>query len=102
MRAGGSLMYEISDERYTHYRELSQRAFAKARICTPERTHLHTLATDGMRMVQSYLSDADHFESSGDRVRAFAAITYAHGWLDALARMGVLDVGHDSDLFTVD
>ena len=63
---------------------------------------MHALASDALDMVDRYLSDADHFEKNGDRVRAFAAIVYAHGWLDALARCGVIDVGHDSELFTVD
>jgi uncharacterized protein len=92
----------IGDEHYERYRSLSHRARAKARICVPERTHLYALAADGLLMVDNYLSDADHFASEGDRVRALAAISYAHGWLDALARMGVLDVDHDSELFTVD
>lgn len=92
----------ISAEHYERYRSLSVRAREKARICVPERTHLHAVATDGLLMVDSYLADAVHFDEQGDRVRAFAAIVYAHGWLDALARLGVLDVGHDSDLFTVD
>ena len=38
----------------------------------------------------------------GDIVTAFAALNYAHGWLDAGARIGLFDVGHDSELFTVD
>lgn len=92
----------ITDEHFSRYRDLSARARAKASICAPERTHLHALASDALDMVDRYLSDADHFEKNGDRVRAFAAIVYAHGWLDALARMGAIDVDHDSELFTVD
>ena len=92
----------ISDERYAHYRDLSRRAREKVSIAAPQRTHLYALAQDALDMVDRYLDDADHFESKDDRVRAFAAITYAHGWLDALARMGVIDVEHDSQLFTVD
>lgn len=95
-------MREITDERLAHYRDVSRRALDKARICVPEGTHLHRLAIDGMEMVNNYLSDADHFAEQGDIVRAFAAINYAHGWLDSLARSGVIDVDHDSTLFTVD
>lgn len=93
---------EITDERLARYRDVSARAFAKARICVPERTHLHAYAVDGLQMVENYLSDADHFADQNDIVRAFAAINYAHGWLDSLARLGVIDVDHDSELFTVD
>jgi hypothetical protein len=53
-------------------------------------------------MAQRYFSDARHFEKKGDIVTAFAALNYAHGWLDAGARLGLFDVGHDDKLFTVD
>ncbi len=34
-------------------------------------------------------------------MNAFAAVNYAHGWLDAGARLGVFDVGADDRLFTL-
>lgn len=52
-------------------------------------------------MIGCYISDAHHFEKKGDFVNAFAALSYAHGWLDSGARIGIFDV-HDSRLFTVD
>jgi len=51
-------------------------------------------------MVSNYVSDAKHFERKGDRVNAFAALNYAHGWLDAGVRLDVFDVD-DTRLFTV-
>lgn len=53
-------------------------------------------------MAKRYFEDAKHFREKGDIVTAFAALNYAHGWLDAGARLGLFDVGHDSELFTVD
>jgi len=53
-------------------------------------------------MAKRYYSDAKHFRDKGDYVTAFAALNYAHGWLDAGARIGLFDVDHDSELFTVD
>ena len=53
-------------------------------------------------MVSRYLSDAKHFSDKGEKVTAFAALNYSHGWLDAGARLGIFDVEHDSVLFTVD
>ena len=52
-------------------------------------------------MIERYLSDAEHFQKKGDLVNAFAALNYAHGWLDAGARLGIFDV-HDSELFAND
>jgi uncharacterized protein len=51
-------------------------------------------------MVSNYLSDAKHFQSKDDFVNAFAALNYAHGWLDSGVRLDIFDV-KDSKLFTV-
>ncbi|MBI2044744.1 DUF357 domain-containing protein [Candidatus Pacearchaeota archaeon] len=53
-----------------------------------------------IEMVSNYLSDAKHFESKKDFVNAFAALNYAHGWLDSGVRLDVFDV-KDDKLFTV-
>jgi len=58
-------------------------------------------AKDFFDMASRYYSDANHFKKYNDYVLAFAALNYAHGWLDAGARIGLFDV-HDSTLFTVD
>lgn len=58
-------------------------------------------AKDFYDMASRYYSDAKHFKKNNDYVLAFAALNYAHGWLDAGARIGLFDV-HDSTLFTVD
>ena len=59
------------------------------------------IAKDFFDMASRYYSDAGHFIKKKDYVLAFAALNYAHGWLDAGARIGLFDV-HDSKLFTVD
>lgn len=57
-------------------------------------------AREIIEMVSNYLSDSKHFESKGDFVNAFAALNYAHGWLDSGVRLDVFDV-EDDKLFTV-
>ena len=59
-------------------------------------------AHDFLDMAQRYYDDAHYFlDKKQDAVLAFAAINYAHGWLDAGARIGLFKV-KDSRLFTVD
>ena len=53
-------------------------------------------------MAQRYFDDALYFRKKEDYTTAFAALNYAHGWLDAGARLGLFDVGKDNKLFTVD
>lgn len=52
-------------------------------------------------MVKNYVSDAEHFFEKKDYVNAFSALSYAHGWLDCGARLGVFVV-KDNRLFVVD
>ncbi len=57
-------------------------------------------AKEIIEMVENYLSDAKHFEKNGNWVDAFAALNYAHGWLDSGVRLDIFDV-KDDRLFTV-
>ena len=56
---------------------------------------------DFLDMAQRYFDDAHHFAEKGDKVNAFAAVCYAHAFLDAGALLGLFDV-KDSRLFMVD
>ena len=53
-------------------------------------------------MAERYYNDAVHFRKKGDLASAFGALNYAHGWLDAGARLGFWDVKGQSNLFVVD
>lgn len=88
----------ISKEKLAKYFDVTSRAIAKVKIIKEHKEK----AEDALDMAKRYFSDAKHFEEKGDFVNAFAALNYAHGWLDAGARLGLFDVDHDSELFTVD
>ncbi len=92
----------VTDEKLKKYFQVTGDALKKIKIAPPKKTHLYTAAEDFLDMARRYYEDAKHFEKKGDKVTAFAALNYAHGWLDAGARIGLFDVGHDSKLFTVD
>ena len=51
---------------------------------------------------QRYYSDAEHFHKKGDDVTAFAALNYAHGWIDAGVRLGLFTPQKDTVLFDVE
>jgi hypothetical protein len=93
-------MDTITDEKLKKYFDVTQKALAKAESSS-NRTSLDDEREDMLDMIKRYVSDAKHFYSKKDFVNAFAALNYAHGWLDAGARIGIFDV-HDSKLFTVD
>jgi uncharacterized protein len=51
-------------------------------------------------MATNYISDAKHFFEKKDLVNCFAALNYAHGWIDSGVRLEIFDVDDDK-LFTV-
>ncbi|MBI4016705.1 MAG: DUF357 domain-containing protein [Candidatus Aenigmarchaeota archaeon] len=95
-------MNEITQEKLEKYFSYTSRAIAKVKIAPETKINWKQKANDFLDMAKRYFSDAQHFRKKGDWVTAFAALNYAHGWLDAGARLGLFDVEHDSELFTVD
>lgn len=93
-------MEKVEAKRLENYFKITQEALEKAKA-TPENLDIENAREDFLKMVESYMADAKHFESEGKVVDAFAAINYAHGWLDAGARIGLWDVD-DNKLFTRD
>jgi len=91
----------ITPEHIERYLDTTRRAIAKAKIVAPEKSYAAHIAANFMDMAVRYHSDAVHFHNQGDFVNAFATCNYAHGWLDAGARLGVFDVGGDDVLFTL-
>ena len=89
---------EISEEKLKRYFKVSETAFSfiKKKIMKGREDD----AKEIIEMVGNYISDAHHFEKNEDFVNAFAALNYAHGWIDSGVRLGVFDV-HDNKLFTV-
>ena len=92
----------ITDEKLAKYFDVTGRALAKVKIGQEKKINWKASAEDFLDMAQRYFSDAQHFKDKGDIVNAFAALNYAHGWLDAGARLGLFNVGRDNVLFTVD
>lgn len=82
------------------YLALTAEALRRVRAAPPARSFLVAAAEDFLGMARAYLEDARHFRDRGDRERALAAASYAHGWLDAGVRFGLLDGGDDDVRFT--
>ena len=83
------------------YLRLTREALARVTVTPPARSYLRGSSDDFLSMARSYLADAEHFLVSGDRDRALAAASYAHAWLDAGVRFGILDGGGDDQRFTL-
>lgn len=93
----------ITQERLNKYFDVTKRAIEKVKIVDLKKEIDFKLnAEDFFNMAKCYFNDAKHFEKEGKVVLAYGALNYAHGWLDAGARLGFFDVDHDNVLFTVD
>lgn len=82
------------------YLRLTAEALERVKPTPPKRSFLVGASDDFLGMARAYLSDAHHFRDGGDLDRALAAASYAHGWLDAGVRLGILDGGDDDVRFT--
>ncbi|MBI2669057.1 DUF357 domain-containing protein [Candidatus Woesearchaeota archaeon] len=92
-------MNTITPEKLNKYFAITKEALDKAEKAL-DSSRLEQ-ARDFLNMASHYFSDAHYFAQKEDLVNAFACLNYAHGWLDAGARIQLFKV-HDSRLFTVD
>ena len=89
---------KITKEKIEKYRTLTSRAIKIA-----ENSIIKEKEKDAQKiidMVTNYLSDSEYFKKNKDFVNAFAALSYAHGWIDSGVRLRIFDVKDDS-LFTI-
>jgi uncharacterized protein len=88
-------MKEITDAKLDKYFALTEKALTIIKVVATK-DDFSRIAEDFLMMAKSYFSDAKHFREKGDYVNAFAAVNYAHAWLDAGARMKIFDVGKEA------
>ena len=91
-------MNKITEEKLKKYFRLTSTALEKVKKSIIKGKENY--AKEIIDMVSNYLSDAKYFEKKKDFVNAFAALNYAHGWLDAGVRLDVFNV-KDDKLFTI-
>lgn len=89
---------KITKQKLKEYRELTSSALKLAKSSVVKGKEKE--AKEIIEMVSNYLSDSEYFEKNKDFVNAFAALSYAHGWLDAGVRLDIFDV-KDDQFFTV-
>ena len=95
-------MNKITKQKIEKYLEITSKAIKKVKIAKEKKIDWKSSADDFLDMAKRYHKDAEYYYKKDDIVTAFAAVNYAHGWLDAGARLGLFDVGMDNKLFTVD
>jgi hypothetical protein len=89
---------EITEEKLKKYFNVSETAFKIIKKNIIKRKEND--AKEIIEMVGNYISDAHHFEKEGNFVNSFAALNYAHGWMDSGVRLGIFNVDDDK-LFTI-
>ncbi|MDP6641820.1 MAG: DUF357 domain-containing protein [Candidatus Nanoarchaeia archaeon] len=95
-------MDKITSEKLNKYFNITKKALEQAKNNKGSFSVNEDEAYDDfIDMITRYVEDAKHFQEKNDIVTAFAALNYAHGWLDAGARLGLFNV-NDNSLFTVD
>ena len=91
----------VTEQKIEHYLDLTKRAREKATVMPELGEEDMSRIKIMLRMADDYFSDANYFKNQGDYVRAFGAINYAHAWIDAGVKIGLLDGHGDDVLFTL-
>jgi hypothetical protein len=88
----------ITEEKIDKYQALTSNALAiiKENIIEGKEQY----AKEIIDMAKNYLNDAQHFKEKEDYVNSFAALNYAHGWIDSGVRLDIFNV-QDDKLFTI-
>lgn len=89
---------KITKQKIKKYSELTSTALKKIKKNIVKGREAQ--AKEIIDMVENYLSDSKYFEKKQDFVNTFAALNYAHGWIDSGVRLGIFNV-KDRKLFTI-
>jgi hypothetical protein len=89
---------KITPEKLKKYLKLTEEGLSQTKKNIIKGKELE--AKEILEMVSNYLSDAKYFKKKKNYINSFAALNYAHGWLDSGVRLGVFDV-KDNKLFTI-
>ena len=92
----------ITEKKLNDYHKTTKKALSKVKIEKNLTKKDQKTANIYLDMAKNYYSDSLYFKKQNDYVNAFAAVNYAHAWLDAGAIIGLFDVEKDNILFTVD
>ena len=93
-------MKEVEDK-LKKYFSMTERALKKIKISKKLTNKEKKTAENFIKISKCYYNDAKYFEKRKDKANAFAAVCYAHAFLDAGCIAGYFDV-KDSKLFMVD
>ena len=94
-------LIEVTAQRVEKYLDITSRARDKATPLVEQGSQEAIRLEIMLKMADDYAFDAKHFLKIGDYVRAFGAINYAHAWIDAGVKLGLLDGHGDDVLFTL-
>ncbi len=95
-------MHEAGLDIVDKYFLITEKALKKVKIAEQKEIDFTSAAKDFLDMARRYFDDASYFRDKGDIARAYAAVSYAHAWLDAGARLGLFDFGKDNELFAAE
>jgi len=89
---------KISDEKLENYFKITKESIEIIKKSVAKCKEKE--AEEVIEMASAYLGDAEYFRKKGDYVNCLASLSYAYGWIDCAARLGVFSVS-DRKRFTV-
>ena len=87
----------VCKTRIEKYRKITQEALKMAKKNIKKGKENEEKAKEILQMVECYLADSEHFEKQNHYVNALSCLNYAHGWLDAGARLKIFNIKNSKE-----
>lgn len=81
----------VSEDEMGRRMSITCDAVDSVRVTAPRGSQFGRLAESFLEMMRCYRSDAEYFKGCGDYVTGYAAICYAHAWIDCGCALGLLE-----------
>jgi len=86
----------VTKEKMEKYLSVTGRALEAVKKGRRQAIDWDRMSDEFLDMASRYFRDAKFYTEKGDFVTAFAACNYAHGWIDAGVRLGLLSAPEGS------
>jgi len=92
-------MDKVTEKKIKKYLDLTKKAIAGVEIVKDKGPEWEQNALKYLDMANRYYSDSKFYREKGDLVTSFAAVNYAHAWIDAGVMIGLFVAEKDSESY---
>lgn len=91
-------MDNVIDKKLIENLGIIKEILAKAKLAPENLNIMDSTKKEFMEIIEEHIDNAENFLKNDDFIKSFTSLSYAQGWLDAGAKVGIFDLS-DLKLF---